>query len=251
LIDTQEKKMSETDDPNNPKQIVIENGGPYTISGNIPLVSKTQVVSEYGEPLTWKKDRDIETNEDYSLCRCGQSSHMPFCDATHYEIQFDGTETAPTSLTAERREAYPGSQNIVIRMDLELCTESGFCANQKTSIYEMATQSADTQVRAMAIAMIEHCPSGALTYSLKEGEQELEVDLPKQIAVTIEITSEGPIPGPLWVTGGIPIIRSDGKPFEARNRVTLCNCGKSHAKPLCDGSHRSNHSSMKGPPTSF
>jgi Iron-binding zinc finger CDGSH type len=86
--------------------------------------------------------------------------------------------------------------------------------------------------------MVEHCPSGALTYSLKEGGQDIEVDLPQQIAVTTEITSDGPIEGPLWVTGGIPIIRSDGKPFEGRNRVTLCNCGHSQAKPLCDGSHR-------------
>jgi CDGSH-type Zn-finger protein/ferredoxin len=240
--------MAETDETTNPIQIEIESDGPYMVTGNIPLVSKTQIVSEYGEPLTWKKDGEIKTDESYLLCRCGHSSHMPFCDATHFDIQFDGTETAPSSLTADRREAYPGSQNIVIRIDLDLCTESGFCANQKTSIYEMATQSADTQVRAMAIAMIEHCPSGALTYALKEGEQDIEVDLPKQIAVTTEITSQGPIPGPLWVTGGIPIIRSDGKPFEIRNRVALCNCGKSQAKPLCDGSHRSNHTG-KGPRT--
>jgi len=241
--------MTETDEPINPIQIEIEADGPYIVMGNIPLVSKTQIVSEFGEPLTWKKDGEFKTDGGYLLCRCGHSSHMPFCDSTHFEIDFDGTEAAPTSLTAERREAYPGSQNIVIRIDLELCTESGFCANQKTSIYEMATQTADTQVRALAIAMIEHCPSGALTYSLKEGEQDLEVDLPKQIAVTSEITSGGPIQGPLWVTGGIPIIRSDGEPFEVRNRVTLCNCGKSHAKPLCDGSHRSHHSG-KGPRTS-
>ena len=122
--------MTETDEPTNPKQIEIEADGPYIVSGNIPLVSKTQIVSEYGEPLTWKLDGEIKTDESYLLCRCGHSSHMPFCDATHFEIGFDGTETAPTSLTAERREAYPGSQNIVIRIDIELCTESGFCANQ-------------------------------------------------------------------------------------------------------------------------
>ena len=66
----------------------------------------------------------------------------------------------------------------------------------------------------------------------------IEPDLPVQIAVTTEITSDGPIEGPLWVTGGIPIERSDGQPFETRNRVTLCNCGHSSRKPLCDGSHR-------------
>ena len=48
-----------------------------------------------------------------------------------------------------------------------------------------------------------------------------------------------PIPaGPLWVTGGIPIERADGEPLERRNRVTLCRCGLSGQKPLCDGTHR-------------
>ena len=52
------------------------------------------------------------------------------------------------------------------------------------------------------------------------------------------MASNGPIIGPLWVTGNIPIERSDGKPFEIRNRVTLCRCGESKLKPLCDGLHR-------------
>jgi CDGSH-type Zn-finger protein len=58
------------------------------------------------------------------------------------------------------------------------------------------------------------------------------------VALTTEITSDGPITGPLWVTGGIPVERSDGQSFETRNRVTLCRCGHSRIKPLCDGTHR-------------
>jgi hypothetical protein len=123
-------------------------------------------------------------------------------------------------------------------MDMILCTSSGFCANRMTSIAEMATHTNDTSVRALAMSMVNHCPSGALTYTLKEGDRDIEADLPQQIAVTTEFTSEGDILGPLWVTGGIQIIRSDGQPFERRNRVTLCNCGHSQIKPLCDGLHR-------------
>jgi CDGSH-type Zn-finger protein len=44
--------------------------------------------------------------------------------------------------------------------------------------------------------------------------------------------------GPLHVTGGITIKRSDGQPFETRNRVLLCRCGNSKNKPLCDGTHK-------------
>jgi CDGSH-type Zn-finger protein len=220
------------------QQIEICSNGPYMVTGNIPLVRKTQVVSEYGEPLSWKKDGEIPTDEGYFLCRCGHSGNKPFCDGTHASIEFDGRETAPNSSTRGRRETYPGCINIFIHNDASLCTSSGFCANHMTSLAEMASHTDDTQVRALAIAMIEHCPSGALTYSLEDEGPDIEVDLPQQIAVTTEITSAGPISGPLWVTGGIAVICSDGRAIERRNRVTLCNCGRSRNKPFCDGSHR-------------
>ncbi len=93
-------------------------------------------------------------------------------------------------------------------------------------------------MRSLVIAMVERCPSGSLTYRIEAAGPDIEPDLPQQIAVTTEITADGPIAGPLWLTGGIPVERSDGRPFETRNRVTLCNCGRSSNKPLCDGTHR-------------
>lgn len=88
------------------------------------------------------------------------------------------------------------------------------------------------------MAMVERCPSGSYTYSIDEPGGDIEPDLPQQVAVTTEITSDGPIAGPLWVTGRIAIERADGQPLEPRNRVTLCRCGLSKNKPLCDGTHR-------------
>ena len=78
------------------------------------------------------------------------------------------------------------------------------------------------------MAMIERCPSGALSYEV-EGDA-VEPDLPIEVSVVPN--------GPLWVTGGIPVERSDGEPVEVRNRVGLCRCGQSNNKPLCDGSHK-------------
>ncbi len=230
--------MDQQNSASSKKQIEICCNGPYIITGDIPLVCKTQVVSEYGEPLSWKKEGELATDEGYFLCRCGQSGHKPFCDGMHAKVGFDGTETAPINSTHESRETYPGCTNISIHIDPSLCSSAGFCANHMTSLVEMAPHTDDTQVRALAIAMIEHCPSGALTYELEDGKGDIEVDLPQQIAVTTEITSQGPIRGPLWVTGGIRVIRSDGQAIETRNRVTLCNCGHSANKPFCDGSHR-------------
>jgi CDGSH-type Zn-finger protein len=220
------------------KKIVIEPDGPYHVYGGIPLVRKTQVVSEQGEPLTWRRDETILAGEMYDLCRCGQSQDKPFCDSTHRQIDFDGTETADTRPTEERQMIYPGSTDIVVKTDGWLCMNSGFCGNRIATFRNLVQSTDDVNVRSQVIAMIERCPSGSLTYAMAPGEPDIEPDLPQQIAVTTEITSDGPIDGPLWVTGNIPIERADGQPFETRNRVTLCNCGRSKSKPLCDGMHR-------------
>ena len=220
------------------KRIVVEEDGPYQVYGDIPLVRKTQVVSEYGEPLTWKKEETLETSGTYKLCRCGESTTRPFCDSTHREIGFDGTETADIGLTAERQVVFADGTKIIVKRDHSLCMESGFCGMRLANIEQMVAQTDDTNVRSQVIAMVERCPSGSYTYTIEEGEPDIEPDLPQQIAVVTEITSDGPITGPLWVTGNIPIERADGKPFETRNRVMLCGCGQSQIKPLCDGTHR-------------
>ena len=228
--------QSDLDPAETPKIVVCEDG-PYIVSGAVPLVRKAQVASEHGEPLTWQRGATLPTGEMYALCRCGGSSNQPFCDCTHMENGFDGRETAPTNTTAERQAVYRG-RGIIVKRDYHLCTGSGFCGDRHTHVEWLIRKTGDTQVRSQVIAMIERCPSGSLAFSLAPGEPAIEPDLPCQIAVTTEMTAAGPLPGPLWVTGGIPIERSDGQPCEARPRVTLCSCGKSQMKPLCDGTHR-------------
>ncbi|MGD0573984.1 MAG: CDGSH iron-sulfur domain-containing protein [Anaerolineales bacterium] len=220
-------------------RIVIVRNGPYLVKGEVPLVRKTQVVSEYGEPLTWKKEDTIETPlGEYALCRCGQSGHRPFCDGTHLQIDFDGTESSDTRMTTVRQVVLQNDPRLVVKKDPTLCMDSGFCEMRKTTLEKCLTDCDDTQARSLAMSMVERCPSGALTYHVGVGEADIEPDLPQEVADTTEITSAGAIAGPLWVAGGIPVERSDAQPFETRNRVTLCNCGHSSNKPLCDGTHR-------------
>ena len=220
------------------KRIIIIPDGPYLVKGEVPLVAKTQVVSEHGEPITWQKRGALETTGEYKLCRWGKSGNKPFCDGTHRTVDFDGTETADTGENTGGQMTFRRATRIVVKKDPMLCMESGFCGMRDASMPDLVAATNDTKVRSLVIAMVERCPSGALTYSIEPDEPAIEPDLPQQIADTIEITSEGPIAGPLWVTGGIPIERADGQPFAARNRVTLCNCGHSDNKPLCDGTHR-------------
>jgi CDGSH-type Zn-finger protein len=235
-----------SDQPKNDKptpRIVVMKNGSYHVHGNVPLVHKTQAVSECGEPLTWQKDSDygvqnIPGKDFYSLCRCGASKCKPFCDGAHRAMQFDGTETADPRPSGMRAREIPGGERIIVMKDALLCMESGFCGMVGVTLEEIVGATGDTMTRALLMAMVERCPSGALTYRIAADGPEIEPDLPVQVAVTTEITAQGPIEGPLWVTGNIPIERADGVPFETRSRVTLCNCGLSCLKPLCDGAHR-------------
>ncbi|MGD9091860.1 MAG: CDGSH iron-sulfur domain-containing protein [Anaerolineales bacterium] len=220
------------------QKIQVSKNGPYHVQGNIQIVRKSQISSEHGEPMTWQKTAELETEEEFWLCRCGGSQNKPFCDGTHKRIGFDGTETAATNSYEERKVVHPGSTDIVIKRDYSVCADSGFCGNRLANIKKLARGTDDSIVRAQVMAMIERCPSGSYSYALSKDGENIEPDLPAQIAVTTEMTSEGPIMGPLWVTGHIPIKRAYGQPLEVRNRMTLCRCGQSKNKPLCDGTHR-------------
>jgi uncharacterized Fe-S cluster protein YjdI len=54
--------------------IKIQPDGPYKVEGNCELIGIDGGV--------------IEAGEVFALCRCGQSSKMPFCDGSHYRSGF-------------------------------------------------------------------------------------------------------------------------------------------------------------------
>ena len=205
--------------------IEVTTHGPYEVSGNIPVCAKSIVRSEHGESLTWRTHGNLDHEKSYYLCRCGGSEEKPFCDGTHSFNRFDGTETAETGPDAPVKAhemvgitVFEGNQ----------CQHAGFCVNRATSWFDMLEETEDSVVRGQLMAMIEKCPSGALSYEI-DGEV-IEPHLPQQISPVKD--------GPLFVTGSIPIERADDEPFETRARVTLCRCGESKKKPLCDGTHK-------------
>ena len=148
----------------NALSITVQPNGPYVVRGGVPLVAKKPINSELGEPLTWKKGEVLKTRETFLLCRCGQSANKPFCDGSHEASGFDGAETADPGPITKRETNYKGT-NIVVKDDRSLCTHAGFCGNRSSNVWKMVQHSNDTQIRAQIIAMIERCPSGALTYT--------------------------------------------------------------------------------------
>ncbi len=87
--------------------------------------------------------------------------------------------------------------------------------------------------REQIIRQIDKCPSGALSYNIKNHQFEMESN-PKLPNVQIEMIDNGP----LKVTGEISINFPNGTIEQKSKQVFLCRCGASSNKPYCDGSHR-------------
>ncbi len=215
--------------PEEDKTITVRSKGPYLVRGGIPLVRKSQVMSEHGEPLSWKDEGPISADGVYRLCRCGQSGTKPFCDGSHTMVEFEGAESADTG-PVSARSTTRRSPKIFIQDEHSICVHSGFCRDRLSDIWKMRRDSEDPEVLARIIDKLDNCPSGALAYSLEADGEMIEPELPQEVVVIPD--------GPLWVTGGVPVERADGQPLETRNRVTLCRCGASGIKPLCDGTHK-------------
>jgi len=205
--------------------ITVAANGPYLVAGNVPLYRRHDVQSELGEPMTWVTTATLETKDRYALCRCGGSGNKPFCDGTHAREGFTADDVASGSYDSRADDV---GGELGVRYDKGICVHAGFCGTTVTNVWDEAAKTGDTASRMHAIAMIEHCPSGALTYQLEGAVN--EPLYPQAVSIIND--------GPLWVTANVPITTADGTTLESRNRVTLCRCGQSSNKPLCDGSHK-------------
>ena len=213
-------------------RIKVTRNGPYVVHGDVPLSRQIIVSDEHGDPVSWREGEPYPVGETYSLCRCGKSATWPFCDGTHHQVHFDGTETASHDPYLDQAEETEGP-NLRLTDVLILCANAGFCTPQGGT-WDLTERSADPAARQMAIAQACNCPSGRLV-AWEKGGPAIEPELEPSIGVV-----ENPLTGArgsFWVRGGILIEAADGTLYEVRNRVTLCGCGKSGNRPFCDGCH--------------
>jgi hypothetical protein len=115
-----------------------------------------------------------------------------------------------------------------------LCASARFC-HRAGGIWALIPTANNPGDKKIAIEEAVDCPSGRLVVYDNETGKPIEPTFEPSIAL-IEDPFIKTI-GPLWVRGGIPITSFDDMPYEIRNRVTLCRCGKSRNKPFCDSSH--------------
>ncbi len=215
-------------------KIKITKDGPYFVSGKIKLSKDKIVEDSEGYLLKWEKISDYPEHANYSLCRCGETKNVPFCDGSHKKASCNLTETADNTSFKSRAEKIEGDELILFDVP-ELCASGHFCT-RAGGIWELTeTKSADPEAKKIAIGEACNCPSGRLVMVDKKTNKEIEPNFKPSISVVEDETTG--FSGPLWVKGRIQIEGSDGTLYELRNRATLCRCGQSNNKPFCDSSH--------------
>ena len=214
-------------------KIEVTKDGPYLVSGGVPLSGQNIVTNEEGESLEYAEDRKYPAQQQYALCRCGQSRNKPFCDGTHTKVNFDGTETAGHVPYMKMAETITGPTMLLTDVE-NLCAFARFC-DPKGRVWNLVLQTDDEEARRLVEHEAGHCPAGRLVAWDRKTGKPIEPKFEPSIAL-IEDTALK-VSGPIWVRGGIPVVDAEGKTYEIRNRLTLCRCGKSANKPFCDGAH--------------
>lgn len=120
-------------------------------------------------------------------------------------------------------------KDITVHFDPQRCIHAGNCVRGLPAVFRAGVKGAwifpnEAEADALA-ALIETCPSGALSYDLRHGLNEKK---PEQNTITVEVD------GPLTVHADF--ILNDEKQDSCR--ATLCRCGASQNKPWCDGAHK-------------
>ena len=145
---------------------------------------------------------------------------------------------------------------IVVHWDAERCFHSERCVTGLPAVFDRDRRpwvDAGAAPADRIAAVIDTCPSGALSYTRTDGvangrRGRTEGDAPEASIAVDEVwvpPIEGPPEtevvitplrnGPLWVAGPVTLRLPDGSMVETR--VQLCRCGHSGSKPRCDGSH--------------
>ena len=195
--------------------IEVSRNGPYIVKGLKILRSAKGVF--------------IETRPTMTLCRCGGSAKMPFCDATHLKNGFSGEKKEER--VPDKVDIYRG-KNITIHNNRGVCCHIGHCTENLPSVFRKGADpwiDPDGAKPEKISQVIRMCPSGALSYTIN-GELHKEYHHKPEILITTNCSYH--------VAGGIRLKDPDGSQPETQDHYTLCGCGVSKNKPFCDGSHR-------------
>lgn len=198
-------------------------------------MKKSQVIFSSYSPLMTVDTKimgsdgnEVKAPRVCSLCRCGESKMKPYCDGAHATIGFVGERE-----DSDKPELkYYKGKDITIVYDSYLCMGAGYCGELEAvfGTHDKPIYEPDGAPVEEIIATIKKCPSGALTYMIGDEHFKNYYDETK---IVVEKD------GPLNFQGDITLIDdlNSDKLLPDADHYSLCRCGGSKKKPLCDGSH--------------
>jgi CDGSH-type Zn-finger protein len=175
------------------KKVKVTKDGPYIVYGELPLSREIAIPDKEGTPEIWKQSKKISTERVYHLCRCGSSTNKPFCDGSHHEAHFNGTETADNKKFLEKAETINGPE-LVLKDVPEFCVGAKFC-DRLSGVWDLTRRSDDPKCKKAATQEACNCPSGRLVVCDKKTGKAIELDFKPSISITED--KESGISGPI------------------------------------------------------
>ena len=126
---------------------------------------------------------------------------------------------------------YPGD-DADVHWDGRLCIHIGECGRADNELFVGGRQPwcQPDRVSADDVAeVVARCPTGALTYSRKDGGGKETAQAENVVSVMYN--------GPLYLRGDLEVDGAADDMKGVQFRAALCRCGRSKNKPFCDNSH--------------
>lgn len=136
---------------------------------------------------------------------------------------------------------YPGAAIDVV-WDGRLCIHVSECTRARGELFVSGRNpwcEPDGSEADLVAAVIERCPTGALSYTRADG------GAPEATPTSNSITVANN--GPLYARGDLAIEGAPENSPGLRTRAALCRCGRSANKPFCDNSHEASDFRDRGP----
>jgi CDGSH-type Zn-finger protein/uncharacterized Fe-S cluster protein YjdI len=133
---------------------------------------------------------------------------------------------------SDKKLATYGGEEADVQWDGRLCIHVGECGRADNNLFVGGRQPwcQPDRVSAEEVAdVVARCPSGALTYTRKDGGPDEAPDAENVVSVMYN--------GPLYLRGELEVDGAADDMAGVRFRAALCRCGQSKSKPFCDNSH--------------
>lgn len=134
-------------------------------------------------------------------------------------------------MTTEKTLRFEGEQ-VDVEWDGSLCIHIAECGQAEGDLFVTGRKPwciPDLDSAEAVAEVCRRCPSGALSYYAKAGDQE---QAPAGNSIRVSYN------GPLFVHGDLELGEVQQRKPGTRFRAALCRCGHSRNKPFCDNSHR-------------